>query len=45
MQNTSNHPEQVQLLSVIQADLLHGYTHPVEVALVVKKRVLQGTNL
>lgn len=45
MQNTSNHPEQVQLLSVVQTDPLHGHTHPVEVTLVVKKRVLQSTNL
>lgn len=45
MKNTSNHPEQVKLLSVVQADPLHGHTHPVKVTLVVKKRVLQSTDL
>lgn len=45
MQNASNHPEQVQLLSVIQTNLLHGHAHPVEVPHVVKKRVLQSTGI
>lgn len=45
MQNPSHHPEQVQLLGVVQADLLHGDTHPVEVALVVKQRVSESARL
>lgn len=45
MQNSSNHPEQVQLLSIVQTDLLHGHTHPAEVAMVVQQRVLQGAEL
>lgn len=45
MQNTGNHPEEVQLLGVIQTNLLHGHAHPVEVALVVKKRVSERANL
>lgn len=45
MQNTGHHPEKVQLLCVVQADLLHGHTHPVEVALVVKQRVSESARL
>lgn len=45
MQNTSNHSKQVQLLCVVQTDPLHGHTHPVEVALVVQKRILQSSDL
>lgn len=45
MQDTSHHPEQVQLLSVVQADLLHGHTHPVEVELVVEQRVSESACL
>lgn len=41
VQHAGHHPEQVQLLRVVQADLLHGHAHPVEVALVVQQRVLQ----
>lgn len=41
VQHAGHHPEQVQLLRVVQADLLHGPAHPVEVALVVQQRVLQ----
>ena len=41
VQHARHHPEQVQLLCVVQADLLHGHAHPVEVALVVQQRVLQ----
>lgn len=45
MENASNHPEQVQLLSVVQSNLLHGHAHPVEVPHVVEKRVLQSAGL
>lgn len=45
MEDTSHHPEQVQLLGVVQADLLHGHTHPVEVALVVEQRVSESARL
>ena len=45
MQHAGHHPEQVQLLRVVQADLLHGYAHAVEVALVVQQRVLQRARL
>lgn len=41
VQHAGHHPEQVQLLRVIQADLLHRHRHPVEVSLVVQQRVLQ----
>lgn len=45
MQDTRHHPEKVQLLCVVQADLLHGHAHPVEVALVVKERVSESARL
>lgn len=45
MQNAGNHPEQVQLLCVVQTDLLHGHTHPIEVTQVIKKGVLQRTDV
>lgn len=45
MENTRDHPEQVQLLSVIQTNPLHGHTHPVKVALVVQQRVFQSADL
>lgn len=45
MQHAGHHPEQVQLLRVVQADLLHGYAHAVEVAVVVQQRVLQRARL
>ena len=45
VQHPRHHSEQVQLLRVVQADLLHGAAHPVEVALVVQQRVFQRAHL
>lgn len=45
MENTRDHPEQVQFLSVVQTNPLHGHTHPVKVALVVQQRVFQSADL
>lgn len=45
MENTRDHPEQVQLLSVVQTNPLHGHTHPVKVALVVQQRVFKSADL
>lgn len=45
MENTRDHPEQVQLLGVVQTNPLHGHTHPVKVALVVQQRVFKSADL
>lgn len=45
VQHAGYHPEEIQLLCVVQADLLHGYAHPGEVAVVVQQRVLQRARL
>lgn len=45
VQHAGHNPEQIQLLCVVQADLLHGYAHPGEVAVVVQQRVLQRARL
>lgn len=44
MEDTRDHPEQVQLLSVVQTNPLHGHAHPVKVALVVQQRVFQSAD-
>lgn len=45
VQNPCHHPEQVELLRVIQSDLLHGHTHSVKVGMIVQQRVFQRTCL
>ena len=45
VQHPGHHPEEVQLLRVVQADALHGLAHPLKVPLIVQQRVLQGPSL
>lgn len=45
VQHPGHHPEQIQFLRVVQADLLHCHTHAVEVTLVIQQWVLQRARL